>query len=442
MVVTFDREACILYKREFDRLLPPEATEVVMTAARIDPDEWRRYDRPKDAEERILDNFRDPHHPLQFLIVTAKLLTGFDAPILQAMYLDKPMKEHNLLQAICRTNRVYAQPPEMPAKTHGLIVDYIGVFDDVARTLTFDEDEIRRLITNIDGLKAQFPDAMQKCLGYFPNVDRTVEGFEGLLAAQNCLPDNETRDAFAADFSVAARLWEAISPDPMLNPYRRDYRWLSQVYESVKPPSGHGKLLWHALGAKTLDLIHEHVHVETVRDDLDTLIMDADFVEDLLTHRTPASAKKLEAKLIARLRKHGNNPKFIKLGERLEDLKNRYEQGLMTSIEFIKMLLEIAHDVVRAEKEVAPEPEPEERGLAALTELFNEIRSERTPVMVERIVKDIDEIVRIVRFSGWQSTRQGEREVKQALRRTLAKYQLHREEELFNKAYGYIAEYY
>jgi type I restriction enzyme R subunit len=62
--------------------------------------------------------------------------------------------------------------------------------------------------------------------------------------------------------------------------------------------------------------------------------------------------------------------------------------------------------------------------------------------MVERIVRDIDDIVRIVRFPGWQQTRQGEREVKQALRRALSKYQLHKEQDLFDKAYGYIAEYY
>lgn len=441
MVVTFDRHACVLYKREMDRHLPPEASEVIMTVARGDT-AYRAFDRSKDEEERILDNFRDPKHPLNFLIVTAKLLTGFDAPILQAMYLDKPMKEHNLLQAICRTNRTFPRTAEQPEKTHGLIVDYIGVFDDVAKTLAFDEEEIKHVVTNIDHLKAELPGAMDACLAHFPDVDRAIAGFEGLLAAQECLPDNDSRDAFAAEFSVLARLWEMLSPDPVLAPYRRDYRWLSQVYESIKPPSGHGKLLWHALGAKTLELVHEHIHVEDVRDDLDTLVMDADFVEDLLSGRNPVKAKELEIKLVARLRKHANNPRFVKLGERLEDLKNRYEQGLVTSIEFLKMLLEIASDVVRAEREVVPEPEPEEQGQAALTELFNSIRSERTPVMVERVVTDIDEIVRVVRFPGWQSTRQGEREVKQALRRTLAKYQLHREQELFDKAYGYIAEYY
>lgn len=321
-------------------------------------------------------------------------------------------------------------------------MDYIGVFDDVARTLAFDEEEIKHVITNIEHLKAEFLPALEECLAYFPKVDRAVEGFEGLLAAQECLPDNETRDAFAVDFSVTTRLWEMLSPDPFLASYRRDYRWLSQVYESVKPPSGHGKLLWHALGGKTLDLIHQNIHVEDVRDDLDTLVMDADFVEDLLLNRNPLKAKELEIKIVARLRKHANDPKFIKLGQRLENLKNRYEQGLMTSIEFLKTLLEIARDVVRAEREVEPEPEPEDQGQTALSDLFNQLRSGRTPVMVERIVKDIDEIVRIVRFPGWQQTRQGEREVKKALRDTLRKYQLQREEDLLSRAYQYIAEYY
>ena len=95
--------------------------------------EYAAYRRDRDAEEKLLDRFRDPSDPLKILIVTSKLLTGFDAPILQAQYLDKPLKEHTLLQAICRTNRPY------PGKSHGLIVDYLGVFDDVARALNFDE---------------------------------------------------------------------------------------------------------------------------------------------------------------------------------------------------------------------------------------------------------------------------------------------------------------
>ncbi len=434
MVVTFDREACMLYKRAMDDILPPEASEIVMTVNAGEA-AYREYDRGKDEEEKLLDRYRDPNDPLQFLIVTSRLLTGFDAPILQAMYLDKPMKEHNLLQGICRVNRPYA------GKSHGLIVDYIGVFDDVARTLAFDEAAMRRVITNLAELHDRLPAALAACLAHFPGVDRTVVGYEGLMAAQACLPDNEARDAFAADFSVLAQLWEALSPEPFLADYEEDYRWLSQVYESVKPPSGNGRLLWHVLGAKTLDLIHENIHVDAVRDDLDTLVMDADFLEGLLAGNDPEKAKEIEFQVSARIRRHGNHPRFVALGKRLEELKDRLEQGVLTSLEYLKQLLVIAREVLQAEREVDPEEE-RQSAKAALTDLFHETRTEATPAIIERIVNDIDEIVRLVRFPGWQSTSAGEREVKQALRRTLLKYQLHKDQELFDKAYGYIREYY
>ncbi len=81
-------------------------------------------------------------------------------------------------------------------------------------------------------------------------------------------------------------------------------------------------------------------------------------------------------------------------------------------------------------------------GKAALTELFQGIKNPETPIIVERIVADIDEVVRVVRFSGWQQTIAGEREVQKALRKTLLKYKLHREQDLFDRAYAYIKEYY
>ena len=122
-VVCYDRECCLLYKQELDRLLGEEATTVVMDTNNDKADRYKAFRRDRDAEGKLLDYFRDPTSPLKLVIVTAKLLTGFDAPILQVMYLDKPMKDHTLLQAICRTNRLYGQE-----KTHGLIVDYIGIF--------------------------------------------------------------------------------------------------------------------------------------------------------------------------------------------------------------------------------------------------------------------------------------------------------------------------
>ena len=435
-VVTFDRESCLLYKQALDQHLPPEVSDIVVSV-NSGEEEYAPYRRDRDAEEKLLDRFRDPSDPLKIIIVTAKLLTGFDAPILQTMYLDKPLRDHTLLQAICRTNRPYGQQ-----KTHGLIVDYLGVFDDVAQAIQFDEEGIIRVVTNIAELVSELPSAMQKCLEYFAGVDRTVGGYEGLIAAQQCLPTNDRRDAFAADHSYLARLWEAISPDSVLNAYETDYRWLTQVYESVKPSTGTGKLLWHSLGPKTIELIHENVHLDAIRDDLETLVLDADLLEAVLGTPDPnKKGKEIEIKVARRLRKHEHDPRFRALGERLEDLKNRHEQGLLVSVEFLKELLKLAEDVVALENTAEP-IEDEELGKAALTELFEEAKNDETPIIVERVVNDIDELVRFVRFDGWQNTHAGEREVRKALRKTLFKYKLHQDQDLFDRAYGYIEQYY
>jgi type I restriction enzyme R subunit len=152
-------------------------------------------------------------------------------------------------------------------------------------------------------------------------------------------------------------------------------------------------------------------------------------------------ARLVEFKLTARLRKHMANPRFRALSERLEALKERMEQGLVDSVDFLKQLLEIARDLVAAEKETPP-AEDVDRGKAALTELFRQVKNDKTPVIVERVVAYIDDIVSKVRFPGWQQTTAGEREVRGALRRTLLKYQLHQDAELFEKAYGYVKQYY
>ena len=434
-IVTFDRESCLLYKTELDKLLSPEATEVVMTVNTNEP-QYKAFSRGRDEEERLLDRFRDPNDPVKLIIVTSKLLTGFDAPILQAMYLDKPLRDHTLLQAICRVNRTYSEQ-----KTHGLIVDYLGIFDDVAKALEFDEKGITAVVSNIQELRDRLPEAMQKCLAFFAGVDRTIEGYEGLIAAQQCLPNNEVRDNFAGAYSLLNKLWEAISPDTILGQHEKDYKWLSQVYQSVQPSSGHGKLIWHSLGAKTIELIHQNVHVDAVRDDLDTLVLDADLLEAVLSNPDPKKAKEIEIKVARRLRKHLGNPKFKALSERLDALRDRFETGVLNSVEFLKQLLQLAKEVLQAEKEVPPK-EDEDRGKAALTELFNEVKTAETPIMVERVVADIDAIVRLVRFPGWQDTLAGEREIKKALRKSLFKYKLHADEELFEKSYSYIRQYY
>lgn len=114
---------------------------------------------------------------------------------------------------------------------------------------------------------------------------------------------------------------------------------------------------------------------------------------------------------------------------------------MLLSLEYLKELAELAKEALAAEREVVP-AEDQGLGKAALTELFEDTRNEKTPIIVERVVSDIDDIVEKVRFPERQHTDEGERTVKQALRCTLLKYKLHRDQGLFEKASGYIKQYY
>lgn len=438
-LVVYDKEACVMYKDALDQILPPEASAVVMSLDARDPQDWKnRFALDRDAESKLLDRFRDPADPLKILIVTAKLLTGFDAPILHAQYLDKPLRNHTLLQAICRTNRTY------PGKTHGLIVDYLGIFDDVAKALLFDDASVQRVITNIGELAAELPAATAACLVFFPEVDRSIGGYAGLIAAQECLRTDAERDAYAGAYSMLSQLWEALSPDAVLNDYVDGYKWLTAVYESIKPTDLTGKLVWHALGPKTLELINQHVTVEVPRTDLETIVLDANVIEELSTGSPEArgqKAKEVEIEISARLARHPDDPVFVALGERLLALKDRYAAGQQASIAFLTELFTLARDTVAAEK-AADEVPLEAKGKAALTELFESVKSEETPIIVERVVSDIDRVVMTVRFPGWQGTSEGDREVRKVLRQTLYLTYKLRDQDVYDRAYEYIREYY
>jgi len=432
MIVTPDREACVQYKEELDKYFKTEASNVVITTSSNDDLEFKtKWGIDKAKQEKIVDEFNDKNSDLKFIIVTAKLLTGFDAPILQTMYLDKSLKEHTLIQAICRTNRPY------PGKTFGSIVDYFGVFDDIAKSLKFDEKEVNSIISNISELRDQLKSAIEDALKHFEGVDRSIQGFEGLELAQQKIKTDEKKDAFAKDYKFLSNIWESLSPDKILDIYNDDYKWLTNIYDSVRPSTDNtGKLLWFTFGAQTTSLIHENIHAGNIHK-LEEFVLDGNVIEDIIKDADPKKIKEVEKILISRFKNHKNDPKFKNLSERLIDIQNRLEEGLITSIDFVKELCKLAKETLQLEKELK-----EKTPQAALTELFIELKSDQTPAVVERIVNDIDAIVKIVRFPNWQNSNAGQREVQKSLRQTLLKYKLHKDQTLFVRAYEYIKEYY
>src|SRR5260370_29755119 len=128
LLVAVDREACALYKEARDRYLPSEYSSVVISAAHNDSATLKRYHLNSDQEKQVRKDFARPDKMPRILIVTEKLLTGFDAPILYCMYLDKPMRDHVLLQAIARVNRPYEDADGVTRKPYGFVVDFVGIF--------------------------------------------------------------------------------------------------------------------------------------------------------------------------------------------------------------------------------------------------------------------------------------------------------------------------
>ena len=440
-VVVYNRDCCVQYKKALDALLgTDDQTTIVMHTAGDKADKYKPYKRSRAEEKKLLDQFRDPLSPLKFVIVTSKLLTGFDAPILQCMYLDKPMKNHTLLQAICRTNRKYNE-----SKKCGLIVDFVGVFEDVARSLAFDEESIKTIVKNIDEIKALIPTFMQGCLTFFPGVDRTIGGWEGLIAAQQCLKEEGVKTNFARHFARLSKAWEIVSPDASLQPYQSDYTWLAQVYQSVRPTSG-GNLIWTLLGAKTIEIIHNNIDTIDIGTALEDLVVDAGVIDAVLGDEKKIQKKivEVEKMLKIRLGEHAGDPKFKQFAEKLDELREKMVQNLISSIDFLKQLLAMAKELLEEEKKIQQPQDKRAQARAALTELFQSIKTKDTPVVVENVVNDIDnEVVNIVRqFNDAFKSITAQREIKKKLRSILwVKYSI-KDNDVFEKAYQYIEMYY
>ena len=440
-VVVYNRECCVKYKKALDALLgTDDQTTIVMHTSGDKADDYKAYKRSRDEEKKLLDQFRDPLSPLKFVIVTSKLLTGFDAPILQCMYLDKPMKNHTLLQAICRTNRTYNEN-----KKCGLIVDFVGVFEDVAKSLAFDEETVKTIVKNIDEIKGLIPTFMQQCIKFFPGVDRTIGGWEGLTAAQQCLKDDQVKTSFGRHFARLNKAWEIVSPDSYLTVFQNDYTWLAQVYQSVRPVSG-GNLIVTLLGAKTIEIIHRNIETIDIGTPLEDLVVDSDVIDAVLEDEKAREKKIVEIEKMLRLRlgEHKGDPNFKKFAEKLDELRERMAQNLISSIDFLKQLLVLAKDLLEEEKKKAEPQDKRAQARAALTDLFQSIKTEETPIIVEQVVNDIDnEVVNIVRqFNDAFQSVTARREIKKKLRSILwVKYQI-KDNDVFERAYQYIEMYY
>lgn len=440
MIVAHNREACVKYKDAIDQMLPKEESEVVMTVNKDDPDDWKkRFEKTREELNEIQKQFNNPNHPLKILIVTQKLMRGFDAPILQVMYLDKMLKDQGLLQAVCRVNR------PAPEKLNGLIVDYIGVFDNVSKALTYDYEKISNVVKSLEKLAQELPDIFKRALSYFENLDRKLEGYELLTAAQECLEvENDSsgttlrKESFATDFTTLNKFWEMLHPRYTNPQMVKDYKLLYQIYTSIAPSKGGNVRIWKTLGPKTEKLIQDNIDVTLRDDDLEKLVMDDEMIRKIKDGLQPYNPKSIEIKITRRINRNRNNPKFVDIGEKLENLRDKYNQKLIDNKEYLKGLIDLARIAVAAEKETKATPEDTKK--KALTRIFEKANTPSKEI--KTIVEKIDQIITTKRFDGWQNTSSGTRLIRKELFRILYDHKLSDDEELFDKAYNYITEHY
>jgi type I restriction enzyme R subunit len=224
VLVGVDREACALYKHALHQFLPAEYSEVVYTGNNNDSKLLKEFHLDPKRERQIRKSFGKLDQMPKILIVTEKLLTGFDAPVLYAMYLDKPMRDHTLLQAIARVNRPYENEAQEMVKPHGFVLDFVGIFDKLEKALAFDSDEIHAIVKDLKLLKVLFQNKMEsKAPGYFRLIERNFNDKDVDTLIEH-FRDPERRKEFFKEYKEIEMLYEIISPDAFLRPFIEDSR--------------------------------------------------------------------------------------------------------------------------------------------------------------------------------------------------------------------------
>lgn len=462
-VVAYDRATCVAYYVAISALLNEgEEATVVMTTLKDDPQDWDRWNIDRDQEATIKDRFRDVDDPLKFIIVTAKLLTGFDAPIEGVMYLDKPLRAHTLFQAVCRTNRRWTNPITGQQKLHGLIVDYVGLGKELAKALAMKPSiRVGQSQEDIGILLGELASEIAIAAGVLSEVDRSGPIFNQIHGAQQILDTIVRRENFAAQFMLCQGLFEFLWPDTQLRPIEEDYRFLARVYSSIAPNNSADLLLWQKLGAKTMEIVHQHLTEITIDSKrLETVAMDAGVLEALrsegLFPPTPKFGQpaptalevlqRLEERIAMKIGGTRGPPIWRSLSERLELLRLSRISSAEESVEFLRHLLELARDLLEAERADdegrLDEIKVVDPRKGALTQIFEEYRPQGVPVVIENVVGQVDSLVQPVRGTGWQTSHPGDRMVRQELRLILRNNGLPPSGELFDRAYAYIRENY
>jgi type I restriction enzyme R subunit len=362
-LVGVDREACAFYKKALDKYLSAEYSEVVYTGSNSDTELLKEFHLDVKKEKQIRKNFTKFGQIPKILIVTEKLLTGYDAPILYAMYLDKPMRDHTLLQAIARVNRPYENEKEEMVKPHGFVLDFVGIFGKLEKALAFDSDEVNAIVKDISLLKSLFQNRMkEKAPQYLKlikhnfddkDVDDLIEYFR----------DKERRKEFFKEYKEMEMLYEIISPDSFLRPFLDEYATISAIYEVVRKAYAKKVYVDKLFQRKTNELVQKYIGSMPIPDTSDYVEIDSKTIDMIKDKKGGDTTKVIN--LIKSIEKaaeeQSDDPYLIAMAERARMVQENFEERQKDTAECVAELL---NEIVKNEQR---KKEQAEKGLDGLT---------------------------------------------------------------------------
>ena len=332
-VVATSRHAAVTFKETLDRLNGPESA-LIMSASHNDEERLARWHLRKDEQDQAIERFKDRDDRLSVLVVCDMLLTGFNAPVEQVMYLDAPLKEHTLLQAVARVNR-----PLGVEKTYGLVVDYWGVSTELHDALAvFSTTDVQGALTpNVDELP-RLQSRHAAAMKFF----QTVADRNDLDACVRVLEPEDVRAAFDLAFRRFSQSMDMLLPDQRALAYNADLRWLGKIRGTARARYRDDRLDLSGCGEKVRKLIADAVAADGIQILVkEVQLFSPEFDERVDALRTDdAKASEMEHAIRHEINvRVEENPVFYQsLRERLEEIIEQRRQERLDAAEQLSLL--------------------------------------------------------------------------------------------------------
>ncbi|MCM8760058.1 MAG: type I restriction endonuclease subunit R, partial [Candidatus Omnitrophica bacterium] len=365
MIVTISRRVAVELYNAMKKIKDAPSVEVVMSGNKQkDPVEFHGHLRTQEEMEQLLSSFKNPDKDPKMVIVVDMLLTGFDIPCLNTMYFDKPMKDHNLIQAIARVNRVFKDKPA------GLIVDYIGIADDLRRSLSrYTKEAVDKIMTDINKVINLLKEKYDIVSSMFYGIEykrwkelKPEELSQLTVSAYNLLDSEDKKKNFVKSFVILKKIYALASPHPETIKIKDEIRFFEMIKKMIVKYSISKKIISRDVEYEINQLISKSISAEEPVDIFSLLQKERPDIsildEEFLLQFKKMKQKNYAADLIAKLLKDElktktrKNPfRYSSLFEKLQELIEKYNVKLLTTAEIIEKLIEIAKEVKKDENE-------------------------------------------------------------------------------------------